>query len=435
MTQPAPWVFCEACARGDLGALEEARAEHVLLGAVLVAADQRQRRVVVAAQRVGGRAVERLQGLGLHGRVRALPGRAGRVDRARRRPGRPGSRPGSPRCRAPAGRARPGRRRAAAAAGRWRERATGATGVLTAGPRRRLAGAGAGPAAGSGRGVGRGARSARRWPVCRRSTGPPEPGRRGPPERWAADATGPPTTSRNRSCAVCPSDRAWSPSSPGTVIVMLVPSSTTSAPLTPSPFTRCSMIVCACRSCSRGGSPPDSVRAVSVTRVPPCRSMPSLGVGLVAGEEHQRVEHDDDPGERRQVAPGPDAPGGGCHGLSSCVSPGSACPDCEPVEGPPVLPARGATGGRCRSRRAGCRPSAPTRRRRVPVPAGPSGPARSAATPARARRRGVGTVRPRPGSRASARRPRSESAPCSRTAARSQVVTTPSAISRSMVSS
>ena len=93
-------------------------------------------------------------------------------------------------------------------------------------------------------------------------------------------ATGPPTTSRNRSCAVCPSDRAWSPSSPGTVIVMLVPSRTTSAPLTPRPFTRCSMIDCACRSCSRGGSPPDSVRAVSVTRVPPCRSMPSLGVAL-----------------------------------------------------------------------------------------------------------------------------------------------------------
>src|SRR5690242_14031958 len=51
-------------------------------------------------------------------------------------------------------------------------------------------------------------------------------------------ATGPPMTSRNRSCAVWPSDRAWSPLSPGTVIVRLVPSSTTSAPLTPSPLTR-----------------------------------------------------------------------------------------------------------------------------------------------------------------------------------------------------
>ena len=109
---------------------------------------------------------------------------------------------------------------------------------------------------------------------------PPGAGAAGSTGAVGAAATGPPTTSRNRSWAVCPSDRAWSPSSPGTVMVMFVPSRTTSAPLTPSPFTRCSMIVCACRSCSRGGSPPDSVRAVSVTRVPPCRSMPSLGVGL-----------------------------------------------------------------------------------------------------------------------------------------------------------
>ena len=105
---------------------------------------------------------------------------------------------------------------------------------------------------------------------------PPIPGRRAMPALRAAEI-GPPITSRKRSCAVWPSERACSPSWPGTVIVRLVPSSTTSAPLTPSPLTRSSMICWACTSCSRGGSAPVSVRATSVTRVPPCRSMPSLG--------------------------------------------------------------------------------------------------------------------------------------------------------------
>ncbi len=95
-----------------------------------------------------------------------------------------------------------------------------------------------------------------------------------------AAGTGWPITGRKRSCAVCPSDRACSPASPGTVMVMLSPSRTTSAPLTPRPLTRCSMICWACTSWSRGGEPPSTVRATSVTRVPPCRSMPSFGAGL-----------------------------------------------------------------------------------------------------------------------------------------------------------
>ncbi|OLT13084.1 hypothetical protein BJF78_22815 [Pseudonocardia sp. CNS-139] len=106
------------------------------------------------------------------------------------------------------------------------------------------------------------------------------------PARWSGGGrraggvtgTGPPTTGRKRSCAVWPSERAWSPSCPGTVIVMLEPSSTTSAPVTPRPLTRSSMICCACTSWSRGGTAPVSVRGWSVTRVPPCRSMPRRGV-------------------------------------------------------------------------------------------------------------------------------------------------------------
>ena len=52
---------------------------------------------------------------------------------------------------------------------------------------------------------------------------------------------------------------------------------TTSDPETPNPFTRSLMICWAWSSASRVGGEPSGVRAVSVTRVPPCRSMPSLG--------------------------------------------------------------------------------------------------------------------------------------------------------------
>ena len=73
----------------DLGALQEDRAEHVLLGAVLLAGHQRQGRVVVAAQRVLRRAVQRGQRRLLHGRVGALPGLPGLRDgRGQRRVGR-----------------------------------------------------------------------------------------------------------------------------------------------------------------------------------------------------------------------------------------------------------------------------------------------------------------------------------------------------------
>src|SRR6185437_7617801 len=62
-------------------------------------------------------------------------------------------------------------------------------------------------------------------------------------------------------------------------MIKLTPSSTTSAPLTPIPLTRCSMICRAWSRDSREGGRPSTVRAVRVTRVPPCRSMPSLGLG------------------------------------------------------------------------------------------------------------------------------------------------------------
>ncbi|AMC51612.1 Uncharacterised protein [Mycobacterium tuberculosis] len=77
--------------------------------------------------------------------------------------------------------------------------------------------------------------------------------------------------------AVCPRLRASLPSLPGTVMTRLSPSTTTSDPDTPSPLTRALMICCACASASRLGAEPSGVRAVSVTLVPPCRSMPSLG--------------------------------------------------------------------------------------------------------------------------------------------------------------
>ncbi len=88
------------------------------------------------------------------------------------------------------------------------------------------------------------------------------------------------TTFRKPSFAVLPRFFAWSPCSPGTVMTTLLPSRRTSVPLTPIPLTRRSMIWRAWFRDSREGWPPSGVRAVSVTRVPPCRSMPSFGVGL-----------------------------------------------------------------------------------------------------------------------------------------------------------
>src|SRR5918993_86312 len=94
-----------------------------------------------------------------------------------------------------------------------------------------------------------------------------------------ATGNGPAFTGRNRSCAVWPSCLAWSPFWPGTEItIRLVPCVTTSASATPMPSTRRWMI---CRAWSRAsglGGRPSSVRACSVTVVPPCRSRPSFGV-------------------------------------------------------------------------------------------------------------------------------------------------------------
>ena len=78
----------------DLGAFQERRAEHVLGGAVLVARDERERRVVVAGERVGLAAVERLQRDLLCGRVAALPDGLGCRDLlGQLRIRRPGRRP------------------------------------------------------------------------------------------------------------------------------------------------------------------------------------------------------------------------------------------------------------------------------------------------------------------------------------------------------
>ena len=90
------------------------------------------------------------------------------------------------------------------------------------------------------------------------------------------------TTGRMYSRAVCPRLRASLLSLPGTVITRLSPSMTTSEPDTPSPLTRSLMICWAWFSASRVGADPSGVRAVSVTRVPPCRSMPSLGLACLS---------------------------------------------------------------------------------------------------------------------------------------------------------
>ena len=85
------------------------------------------------------------------------------------------------------------------------------------------------------------------------------------------------STGRNSSCEVCPKARAWEVSSPGTVITRVLPSAITLAPVTPMPLTRFSRIVRACANCSWVGSSPCGTK---VTRVPPCRSMPRLGLAV-----------------------------------------------------------------------------------------------------------------------------------------------------------
>ncbi len=67
------------------------------------------------------------------------------------------------------------------------------------------------------------------------------------------------------------------PSSPDTVITKLLPSMITSEPETPMPLSRFSMIVRASFRLSALGGAPLGKRAVRVTPLPPCRSIPSLG--------------------------------------------------------------------------------------------------------------------------------------------------------------
>jgi hypothetical protein len=82
--------------------------------------------------------------------------------------------------------------------------------------------------------------------------------------------------------AVWPRLRASLLSLPGTVMTRLLPSMITSDPDTPRPLTRSLMICWAWLSASRVGGEPSGVRAVSVTRVPPCKSMPSLGSAFLS---------------------------------------------------------------------------------------------------------------------------------------------------------
>ena len=100
---------------------------------------------------------------------------------------------------------------------------------------------------------------------------------RGPPSIAALSTGRALMTGRMYNRAVWPRLRASFPSVPGTVMTRLSPSTMTSEPDTPRPLTRAPMICCACDSASRLGREPSGVRAVSVTRVPPCRSMPSFG--------------------------------------------------------------------------------------------------------------------------------------------------------------
>lgn len=85
------------------------------------------------------------------------------------------------------------------------------------------------------------------------------------------------TTGRMFICALRVSELRSS--FPGTVMTSCrAPSIWISAPATPDPLTRLSMMERACAIWALVGSDPSVVRAVSVMRVPPCRSMPSLGV-------------------------------------------------------------------------------------------------------------------------------------------------------------
>ncbi len=97
----------------------------------------------------------------------------------------------------------------------------------------------------------------------------------------ASTGIGCPITGRMNSRAVWPRLRASLPSVPGTVMTRLSPSITTSEPDTPRPLTRALMICSAWFSASRVGLEPSGVRAVSVTRVPPCRSIPSFGLACL----------------------------------------------------------------------------------------------------------------------------------------------------------
>ena len=107
------------------------------------------------------------------------------------------------------------------------------------------------------------------------------PGAPGAPSGFlltASTGIGWPITGRTNNRAVWPRLRASLPSLPGTVMTRLSPSITTSDPETPRPLTRELMICRAWSSASRVGFEPSGVRAVRVTRVPPCRSIPSLGL-------------------------------------------------------------------------------------------------------------------------------------------------------------
>ena len=269
------------------------------------AGDQRQVRVVVAGEHilVVAAAGLVLQRQDLDVLVGALAQLLLERDALRRGP-----------CAGPAARAHPGADHRAPAQPERAGPGAGAgagvgAGVGSSGNGRGCAGGGAGSPGAAGAGSpGGGAGAAGGGAPARRARAPrrrPAAGRAEPaPAAAAAPVTGltgltglpgltslavPPagtgiawTTGRMYNRAVWPRLRASLPSLPGTVITRLSPSMTTSDPDTPSPSTRELMICCACCSASRVGADPSGVRAVRVTRVPPCRSMPSLGLACLS---------------------------------------------------------------------------------------------------------------------------------------------------------
>ncbi len=317
----------------DLGALEEDRAEHVLLGAVLLAGDQRQGRVVVAAQRVLRGAVQRAAARPAGRSGRCSAGSAGPARWPRPGPGRTrwaGARPvaGPGPARAP--RPGPGRRRPAGAAGvgaagvgrrpAGSAPRAGRTAARPARPGRPRPAAAAGSAAGRGAGPGRRRRSGGSRPDRRARPGRcrAEPGRRAVPgapggagrrdDRAADDLAEPQLRGLAQRAGLLALLAGHGDRQVGAVQHHL--GAADAEPVDPllDDLLGLQQLLAGRFGAGLGaGHQRDPGTALQVDA--------QLGRGpAVTGEEHQRVEHDDDADERAQIAPGTDPPRGGCHG-------------------------------------------------------------------------------------------------------------------------